>query len=80
VYEPADPLMMPKSKISPEKIYPRPNKIFFLIMGFAGTILVYIIAPRTLLEFNLAQDIEKTTKLCGIIDAGAIYNLQCDGR
>jgi hypothetical protein len=49
-------------------------------MGFAGTILVYIIAPRTLLVFTLAQDVEKTTKLCGIIDAGAIYNLQCDGR
>ena len=31
---------------------------------------------HTLLEPNLAQDIEKTTKLCGIIDAGAIYNLQ----
>jgi hypothetical protein len=34
----------------------------------------------TPLEFTLAQDIEKTTKLCGIIDAGAICNLQCDGR
>ena len=35
---------------------------------------------HTLLEINLAQYIEKTTKLCEIIDAGAICNLQCDGR
>ncbi len=35
---------------------------------------------HTQLEITLAQDIEKTTKLCGIIDVGAIYNLQCDGR
>jgi hypothetical protein len=40
VYAPADPIMMPKSKISPEKKYPRPNKIFFLITGFAGPVLV----------------------------------------
>ena len=49
-------------------------------MGFAGMILVYIIPLRTRLESNLAPYIEKTTKFCGIIDVGAIRNLQCDGR
>jgi hypothetical protein len=40
VYAPADQPMMPQSKISPEKKYPRQNKIFFMITGLAGTIVV----------------------------------------
>jgi hypothetical protein len=43
-------------------------------------VLAYIIPPRTRLESNLAQCIEKTTMLCGIIDVVAIRNLQSDGR
>lgn len=49
-------------------------------MGFAGMILVYIIPLRTRLESNLHNRLKKRQSSVGIIDAGAIRNLQCDGR